>query len=101
MTILALAAACARDANGRDPTTLVAAIASDPGQLNPAITTNGSVHTASSLLYDGLVALDDSMRLTPALAVRWEIENSGARYRFHLRRGVHWQHMGVRAAEEM
>ena len=82
--------ACARDARGRDATTLVAAIASDPGQLNPAITTNGSVHTAAALLYDGLVALDDSLRPTPALAVRWGIEDGGARYRFHLRSGVRW-----------
>ncbi len=89
------AGGCARDPSrgaraGRDSTTLVAAIASDPGQLNPAITTNGSVHTAAELLYDGLVALDDSLRPTPALAVRWEVERDGARYRMHLRRGVRW-----------
>ena len=85
-----VAGACAADRASRDATTLVAAITTDPGQLNPAITTNGSVHTAAGLLYDGLVALDDSLRPTPALAVRWEIENGGARYRFHLRRGVRW-----------
>ena len=84
------AAACASDAAGRDATTLVAAISTDPGQLNPAITTNGSVHTAAALLYDGLIALDDSLRPTPALAVRWEVEDGGARYRFHLRHGVRW-----------
>lgn len=84
------AGACARERAARDATTLVAAISTDPGQLNPAITTNGSVHTASGLLYDGLVALDDSLRPVPALAVRWEIEEGGARYRFHLRRGVRW-----------
>ena len=82
--------ACASDTTPRDATTLVAAISTDPGQLNPAITTNGSVHAASGLLYDGLVALDDSLRPEPALAVRWEIEQGGARYRFHLRRGVRW-----------
>ena len=91
-TLLAVlaAGACAGERAARDATTLVAAISTDPGQLNPAITTNGSVHTASGLLYDGLVALDDSLRPVPALAVRWEIEEGGARYRFHLRRGVRW-----------
>ncbi|MCY7380801.1 MAG: ABC transporter substrate-binding protein [Gemmatimonadaceae bacterium] len=74
----------------RDPATLVAAIAGDPGQLNPAITTNGGVHTAAGLLYDGLLALDDSLRPSPALAVRWDVEDGGARYRFHLRQGVRW-----------
>ncbi|GAC1684728.1 MAG: ABC transporter substrate-binding protein [Gemmatimonadaceae bacterium] len=83
------ALACA-EGTGRDPNTLVAAIGADPGHLNPAITTNGSVHAAAALLYDGLVALDDSLRPVPALAERWEIEEKGARYRFHLRRGVSW-----------
>lgn len=81
---------CGSDRVGGDPGILVAAIQTDPGQLNPAITTNGSVHTAAGLLYDGLVALDDSLRPTPALAQRWEVEQGGERYRFHLRGGVHW-----------
>ena len=68
---------------------LVAAIG-DPGHLNPAITTNGSVHTASGLLYDGLLTLDDSLRPMPALARRWDVEDAGAVYRFHLRPGVRW-----------
>lgn len=69
---------------------LVAAMASDPGQLNTAITTNGSVHNAGGLLYDGLVALDDDARPLPALAERWETEQAGALYRFHLRKDVVW-----------
>lgn len=91
---------CAPDSPEHEPGTLVAAIESDPGHLNPAITTNGSVHTAAALLYDGLVALDDSLHPVPALATRWEVENGGARYRFHLRRGVRW-HDGepLRAAD--
>lgn len=84
------APACATDQGGRDSGTLVAAIQNDPGQLNPAITTNGSVHTAAGLLYDGLIALDDSLRPVPALAQRWEVEEGGRRYRFHLRQGVRW-----------
>ncbi len=81
---------CATQRGDRDPATLVAAISSDPGQLNSAITTNGSVHTAAGLLYDGLVALDDSLQPTPALAERWEVEDGGRQYRFHLRQGVRW-----------
>lgn len=90
LLLLAITPACTRDRPTRDPQTLVAAISSDPGHLNPAITTNGGVHAAAGLLFDGLVALDDSLRPVPALAVRWEIEGGGARYRFHLRRGVRW-----------
>jgi peptide/nickel transport system substrate-binding protein len=68
----------------------VAAISGDPGHLNPAITTNGGVHTAAGLLYNGLLAFDDSLAPRPSLAVRWEVEDGGARYRFHLRQGVRW-----------
>ena len=82
--------ACGSERQGGDATTLVAAISSDPGHLNSAITTNGGVHTAASLLYDGLIALDDSLRPTPGLAERWDVENGGTRYRFHLRQGVRW-----------
>ena len=81
---------CARDAVTPRGNTLVAAITSDPGHLNPAITTNGGVHTASDLLYDGLISLGDDLVPKPALAERWTVEDGGARYRFTLRRGVKW-----------
>ena len=70
--------------------TLVAAITSDPGHLNPAITTNGGVHTAADLLYDGLISVGDDLKPQPALAERWAVEDGGARYRFFLRHGVTW-----------
>ena len=35
--------------------TLVVAITSDPGSLNPAVTSNGGVHTASEMMFNGLV----------------------------------------------
>ena len=70
--------------------TLVAAIDSDPGQLNPAITTSGAVHTASELMFNGLVELDPDLEPVPGLAESWEIEEDGAVYRFTLRDGVTW-----------
>ena len=82
------ALACAPEASDDRP--FVAAITSDPGQLNTAITTNGGVHTAAGVLYDGLVELDLDLNPVPALARSWEIENDGALYRFHLRRDVRW-----------
>lgn len=81
-------AGCKPDSN-RDRS-FVAAIASDPGQLNTAITTNGGVHTAAGILYDGLVELDDQLRPIPALATSWDIEQGGSLYRFHLRHNVKW-----------
>ncbi|MEJ7811302.1 MAG: ABC transporter substrate-binding protein [Gemmatimonadaceae bacterium] len=87
---LTLGVACAREGARRAPRTLVAAIGGDPGHLNPAITTNGGVHTAAALLYDGLLTLDEQLQPQPALATRWEVEDGGARYVFHLRPGVRW-----------
>ena len=68
--------------------TLVAAISADPGQLNPAITTSGAVHSASELMYNGLVEINDSGKLIPELAESWTV-NSGD-YTFKLRKGVTW-----------
>lgn len=70
--------------------TLVAAIDSDPGQLNPAITTSGGTHTASELVFNGLVELTPGLEPVPELAESWEVLEDGALYRFDLRDGVTW-----------
>lgn len=70
--------------------TLVAAITQDPGHLNPAITTSGGTHTASELLYNGLVRLNADLEIEPDLAESWEITNDGATYTFQLRDDVVW-----------
>ena len=70
--------------------TLVVAISEDPGQYNPALTTSGSVHTASELMFNGLVSYDDEYAPQPDLALSWEIEEDGALYRFALRDDVVW-----------
>ena len=68
--------------------TLVAAISQDPGQLNPAITTAGAVHSASELMYNGLVEIDDKGNLVPELAESWTVRSGD--YTFKLRKGVTW-----------
>ncbi len=70
--------------------TLVVAISSDPGGLNPAITTSGGTHTASELMFNGLVELDADGQPQPELAESWEITDDGATYTFTLRDGVTW-----------
>ncbi|MEO5579882.1 MAG: ABC transporter substrate-binding protein [Gemmatimonadaceae bacterium] len=88
--LISNATACGADRQSRNHSTLVAAISNDPGHLNTAITTNGSVHSAAGLLYNGLVSLDANLEPVPDLAERWEVENGGTLYRFHLRRDVRW-----------
>ncbi len=70
--------------------TLVVALDSDPGSLNPAATTSGGVHSASELMFNGLVALDANLQPVPELAESWEVLEDGALYRFTLREGVLW-----------
>lgn len=66
------------------------AISADPGHLNPAITTSGGTHTASELLYNGLVELDDSGNPVPGLAESWEVSDDGTVYTFNLHDNVLW-----------
>ncbi|MBA2258488.1 MAG: ABC transporter substrate-binding protein [Acidobacteria bacterium] len=80
---------CARPA----PTpavTLVVAVGSDPGALNPAVTTSGSTHPITDQIFNGLVGLDEQLQPTPELAERWTVEDGGRTYRFALRPGVKW-----------
>jgi peptide/nickel transport system substrate-binding protein len=101
-----VATACATDEDdedtgaGQTPTTqaeqpvrggtLVVALSSDPGTLNPAVTSNGGVHNASEPMFNGLVGLDKDGTPTAELAASWNVEQNGAVYRFTLRDGVKW-----------
>lgn len=86
---LAPASMSAQDTAARGGT-LVVAIPSDPGHLNPAITTSGATHTAAELLYNGLLGRDERGNPVPELAESWQIEQGGAVYRFRLQPGVRW-----------
>jgi len=70
--------------------TLVVGISSDPGGLNPAITTSGATHTAAELMFNGLVELDQAGVPRPELAASWTIGDNGAIYTFTLQDGVTW-----------
>lgn len=41
-----------------------------------------------NMLYNGLVALDDSLNIVPAIAKSWEVNETGTEYVFHLRDDV-------------
>ncbi|MDQ3642377.1 MAG: ABC transporter substrate-binding protein, partial [Actinomycetota bacterium] len=70
--------------------TIVVAIGADPGSLNPAVTSNGGVHTASEMMFNGLVGWGTDGKPTPELAESWTIEGNGTAYNFKLRPGVKW-----------
>jgi peptide/nickel transport system substrate-binding protein len=89
MVVLGFAPARAQD-NAVRGGTLVVAIVSDPGHLNPAITTSGATHAASELIYNGLLGRDERGDPVPELAESWQVEQGGTVYRFRLRDGVKW-----------
>lgn len=70
--------------------TIVAAVAADPGHLNPAITTAGPVHAIAASIHNGLVTLDRNGVPQPDLAEGWTTSSDGLSVTFRLRAGVKW-----------
>ncbi len=57
--------------------------------LNPLNITEVTGHRIAEQIYDGLVAFDqENLTVKPSLAHKWEIENEGTLFTFHLREGV-------------
>ena len=56
--------------------------------LDPAFANDQAKIWACNHLYSGLVKLDDSLRVVPCIASRWEISGDGRTYTFYLRRDI-------------
>lgn len=56
--------------------------------LDPAFARTQNNIWGVQQLFNGLVQLDDSLHVIPAIAYRWEILNNGKTYRFYLRDDV-------------
>jgi len=56
--------------------------------LDPAYARDQAIIWATNQLFNGLVQLDDALRIRPCIARSWEISGDGRRYTFHLRRDV-------------
>lgn len=78
---------------------VVVAVSSDPGGLNPAITTQGGVHLICGSIFSGLVAHDFNLNPVPDLAESWEVSPDGRTYTFHLARTAEF-HDGVPVTSE-
>ncbi len=58
--------------------------------LDPANARDQSVIWPVNQIFNGLVQLDDRLRIRPCLAKSWEINPDGTEYRFHLRNDVYF-----------
>lgn len=74
--------------------TVVVAVSSDPGGLNPAVTTQGGVHLICGSIFSGLVAQDFDLNPVPDLAERWDVSPDGKTYTFYLAKNAEF-HDGV------
>jgi peptide/nickel transport system substrate-binding protein len=83
-------AAPAGESGPRRGGTIVVAVTSDPGQLNPAITTAGPTHVVADNMFNGLIQFDENLNPQPSLAESWSISPDGRAYTFKLARGVRW-----------
>jgi peptide/nickel transport system substrate-binding protein len=74
---------------------VASATISDPKTFNPLLVVDSASATVVGASFEGLVRLNPkTTEMEPALADRWEANDSGAVYTFHLRHGVLW-HDGV------
>ncbi|MQA96189.1 MAG: ABC transporter substrate-binding protein [Streptosporangiales bacterium] len=94
---LALAlTACAPAGSGKDakgdaaPGKFVVARTADIDQLDPHKATAFQTIATLGLVYDRLVTVDKTGRLTPGLAEKWTAEDGGRTLTFTLRKGVTW-----------
>ncbi|MDQ6785527.1 MAG: ABC transporter substrate-binding protein [Acidobacteriota bacterium] len=73
---------------------VVVAVSTDPGGLNPAITTQGGVQLVCGSIFSGLVAADFDLNPVPDLAERWQVSDDGKTYTFYLAQNAEF-HDGV------
>jgi len=67
---------------------LVAAIAAEPDQLDPHVTTAYASFQVLENVYDTLVMPDENLEMKPALAESWETSEDQLTWTFQLRQGV-------------
>lgn len=81
---------------------LVVGIIQEPTSLDPTAAATASI---SLLLlgnvYEGLVRLDPTGKVVPALAKSWEQSPDGKTYTFHLQSGVKWHDGGEFTAQDV
>jgi len=71
--------------------TYVEGVTGQPGALNPLLSGYSQPdQDLCSLIFSGLTRLDESGRVEPDLASRWEIGADGLSYTFYLRSNAYW-----------
>jgi ABC-type oligopeptide transport system substrate-binding subunit len=83
------------------PTHLQLVEAEDAQTLDPALIDDPTSLAIGAELFQGLTALDQNQRPTPALAERWEVGDAGRTYTFHLRDARYQSGAAVQAQDAL
>jgi len=76
------------------------AVTQAPDPFDPAtLADNRSIELAQNV-FDGLVDVNDAMKVVPAIAKSWKITGGGTVYTFNLRHGVHFQNGDLVTAKD-
>src|ERR1700744_103899 len=60
--------------------------------LNPISILDVTSNFIATQIYDGLVRLNNAtLKVEPAIAEKWEVDATGTKYTFHLKKGVTFQ----------
>lgn len=91
VALLALGAlsGCAPEQTPR-PTTVVYGTNLQPNTLNPITAPDVASRAMIEMIFDGLVAANDTLGLNPELAESWRVSGDGREWTFTLRKGVKW-----------
>jgi len=88
LIVPALLVSCKPQTDNRGKTVFKYNESSGIGTLDPAFARDQSIIWACNQLYNGLVQLNDSMQIVPAVAKSWNISNDGKTYTFVIRDDV-------------
>ena len=86
--LLIVATGCRRHNDGADKKIFRYNESAGISTLDPAFAKDQALIWACSQLYNGLIRLDSTLAIEPALAKSWEISSDGLLYTFHLRTDV-------------
>jgi len=101
LAVRALGGAGAAAAQPKRGGTLVAAQEVDPVSLDPHTNSNFSALQGYEHIYESLTGYDEKTNIVPALAERWEIQNGGKTYVFHLRPNVKFHNGQTMTADDV
>ncbi len=88
--VFALSSCAARQSDGPEKDTLRINLAAEPPSLDWHVSTDNTSFDVVSNLMVGLTQYKNDLSCAPACAEKWDIEDGGKRYVFHLRKDCKW-----------